>query len=484
MSSTSILLISPSEDFYESILKMLYDKWEVKYKIEWIKNLEGYIPASHIALLDTDALPDNAIAYLAKSSFQLSPRPLILLVNEEPENETEFRTVKSLTSDYLPKESLNSSGLHNTIRYALETNLLKNQLEQQQKRFSSLFYNSVVPAFFLDEELTITGVNEAFLKAFKISKRQALDKSFEGFIESDSQKKKFGNSVATLATGSFEQKARFSTPQTDHTFPGRLKLTPIREPVLQNEIMVEKTTAWHGSLVNVSHIDRLKAVKEKSEKIDMTYRLARTMAHEIRNPLTNVNLAVDQLKAETAGIDDFDMYFDIIERCTQRIDGILSKLLSSSEKQVFKRSKFDVMFLLKEVIRAVRDRSALEGVGIKTEFTIKEAYLEGDIEKLRIAFTNLFTNAIESMDKAKRVINCRVRLDAHYVCIEVEDNGSGMDQRQLESLFDPFFTSKASGVGLGLTSTQTIISEHGGQIDVESEEGMGSIFSVYLPIDQ
>lgn len=483
MSNTSVLLIAPSDEFFSKIEALLLERWGVHYSIERISDLSGDVPHSDIALLDKDALPQQSINFLAESNFHLSPRPVIFMVNKEPESEAEFRTIKSLTSDFLIKANLTSSGLHNTIRYALETNELKLQLEQQQKRYSSLFYNSVEPAFFLDEELFITGVNDAFFETFKISKREALNKNFLNFIESEVQKRELKDKIAKLESGVVDMQVRFSSELSNLNFLGHLKVSPIRESVIRNGVHDNEVTAYHGTLTNISHEERLRAVKEKSKKIAMTYRLARTMAHEIRNPLTNVNLAVDQLKEESGGDEDFEMYFEIIQRCTKRIDGILSQLLSSSAKQVFKRSTFDVVALLKQVVSAIKDRSSLEGVTIEAKYDVKEAQIDGDKEKLKIAFTNLLTNALESMDKESKMITCRVRLDANYVWIDVADNGAGMDQSQLESLFDPFFTSKSKGVGLGLTSTQTIISEHKGEIHVESEKGVGSTFSVYLPID-
>ena len=483
MSRTSVLLISPSEEFFSKIEALLLEKWGEHYSIERIADLKADIPQSDIALLDTDALPDKSINFLAESNFHLSPRPVIFMVNKEPENEVEYRTVKSLTSDFLVKTNLTSSSLHNTIRYASETNELKLQLEQQQKRYSSLFYNSVEPAFFLDEELVITGVNDAFFETFKIAKREALNKSFLNFVESEVQRKELKDRITQLKSGGVDMQVRFSSELNNLNFLGHLKISPIRESSIRDGFHDNEVTAYHGTLTNISHEERLRAVKEKSKKIAMTYRLARTMAHEIRNPLTNVNLAVDQLKEETAGNEDLNMYFEIIQRCTKRIDGILSQLLSSSAKQVFKRSTFDVVQLVQEVVSAIKDRSSLEGVTISAEYDMKAARIDGDKEKLKIAFTNLFTNALESMDKESKIIKSQVRLDANYVRIDVTDNGSGMDQSQLESLFDPFFTSKSKGVGLGLTSTQTIISEHKGEIYVESEKGFGSTFSVYLPID-
>ncbi len=483
MSRTSVLLITPSDEFFSKIESLLLERWGVHYSIKRIADLNADIPKSDIALLDKNALPDKSIDFLAQSNFHLSPRPVIFMVNKEPENEVEYKTVKSLTSDFLVKTNLTSSSLHNTIRYALETNELKLQLEQQQRRYSSLFYNSVEPAFFLDEELVITGVNDAFFETFKISKIEALNKSFLNFIESEVQKRELKDKIEKLKSGGIDMQVRFSSDLNKLNFLGHLKISPIRESSIRDGLHHNEVTAYHGTLTNISHEERLRAVKEKSKKIAMTYRLARTMAHEIRNPLTNVNLAVDQLKEETAGNEDLTMYFDIIQRCTQRIDGILSQLLSSSAKQVFKRSTFDVVALLKQVVSAIKDRSSLEGAVIEAKYDVKEALIDGDKEKLKIAFTNLFTNALESMDKESKIIACRVRLDANYVRIDVADNGTGMDQSQLESLFDPFFTSKSKGVGLGLTSTQTIISEHKGEIYVESEKGIGSTFSVYLPID-
>jgi len=480
---TSILLISPSEELCSQIESLLCEKWSGMYAIEHIKKLDDQIPKSDIALLDKQALQNNSINFLAKANFQLAPRPQILLLSSEPENEEDFKTIKWLTTDFLLKGTLTASGLHNTIRYALETSNLKRQLEHQQKRYSSLFYNSVEPAFFLDEELIITGVNDAFFETFKISKRRALNKSFLNFIDSEVKRKELKESIQNLSPEGIDMKVRFSSEMSNMNFLGHLKLSPIRESSIRDGDNDNQVTAYHGTLTNISYEERLRAVKAKLEKIAMTYRLARTMAHEIRNPLTNINLAVDQLKEETEKSESLNPYFEIIQRCTERIDGILGQLLSSSKKQAFKRIHFDVVALVKEVVEAVSDRSELEGVSLIAEYDLKEVFIDGDREKIEIAFTNLFTNALESMDKESKTIKCRVGLDANYVYVEVKDNGSGMDQRQLESLFDPFFTSKANGVGLGLTSTQTIISEHHGEIYVESEKGRGSTFSVYLPID-
>lgn len=483
MSITTVLLVSPSLEMRDTIDKLLCEKWEELYEIIHVNDLSKDIPASDICLLHEDGLPENSIDFLAQSSFQLAPRPLIYIMNREPQETSEFRTVKSLTADYLLKFQLSASGLHNTIRYALENTNLKLELEQQQKRYSSLFYNAVEPAFFLDKELSITNVNDSFLKTFQLSSGEVVNRKLESFINTKVGRDNLSFNLEEFASNSLDGKFHFKTHNDDSEFLCHVRISPITESELENGILVNRIIAYHGTLRNISHQERLRTVKEKSNKIAMTYRLARTMAHEIRNPLTNVNLAVDQLKEETEGEEHLNLYYGIIERCTKRIDNILGQLLSTSEKQVFKKTKFDLIELFKSVIEEITDRANLEGVNIISDFKIDSVQFDGDKEKLRIAFTNLFTNAIESMDKADPMIKCAAYIDSNYLSIRVKDNGEGMDEKQLESLFDPFFTSKASGVGLGLTSTEAIISEHNGQIDVESKKGTGSTFTIYLPLD-
>jgi PAS domain S-box-containing protein len=479
-----ILLVSSSEQLVSNISAMIPQIEQEKYNLTHIKNYEETIPPSDVVLLDQNALPDKSLDYLAQVSFLLSPRPIILLLQKVPESEKEYRSIKSLTDDYLLQSQLNFYGLNNTVKYALETRRLKVELEQQQKRYSSLFYNAVEPAFFLDEELKITGVNDAFLNVFGIVKRAALNKPLLDFIELDEDRREVQLLIEKLEKGSLDINVKLCSPETKKKFLGRLKISPINESSIEEGVIHTRLTSYHGTLKNISFENRLKAIKESNEKIATTYKLARALAHEIRNPLTNVNLAIDQLKEETKERQDLELYYDIIQRCTGRIDALLGQLLTSSEQHGLEKEAFDGVTLMKEVVAEIKDRSTLEGVELTADYEIKKAPLIGDRKRMKIALTNLFTNALESMDKPEKKIHSYLYEDENYLYIDVEDNGVGMDEEQLESLFDPFYTSKANGVGLGLTSTQTIVAEHNGEIEVKSEKGRGSTFSVCLPLSQ
>ncbi len=482
MNKLNVLILSPSIDFANEINGLLMSKWEDKYATSHFDKVDEGVSDSAIAILDENMLSDDKWSELEKIQQVLDPRPIILVMNDDPKDGQEYLTVKSIATDFLIKDRIQAAGLHNTLTYAMETAKLKLELEQQRKRYASLFYNSGEPAFFLNKDLAITGVNDAFLDNFNLSRKEAFGESILAFVADETKREELRAKVEQGLSHATDLKVKYSSSGSKISFLGRLSLSPISESVMTNGVVESSVSAYHGTLSNISHEERIKAIKKKSDKIATTYKLARTMAHEIRNPLTNVNLAIDQLRAETEGNDHLGLYFDIVQRCTDRIENILSQLLRSSEQQVFDKLEFDVVELSNQIVDEIIDRSRLEGVEVRKEFKYASIKLVGDKEKLKIALTNLLTNALESMDKGRKLVTCRTYIDGAFFCFEVEDNGVGMEESQVESLFDPFFTNKPGGVGLGLTSTQTIISEHGGEINVESEKGKGSIFTIYLPL--
>ncbi len=482
MNKLNVLILSPSLDFAKDLKHLLMSNWEEKYTVIHYDKVDESVADSSIAIIDESFLSDNRWTHLEEVNELLDPRPTILVMNDDPSDEREYLHVKSNVSDFLVKGRFKAAGLHNTLTYALETSKLRLQLKQQRKRYASLFYNSGVPAFFLNSSLGITGVNDAFLDTVNRERDAVVGQSILSFVADQKQREDLMNRIENGGAVSMKVKVRSENSDTKSTFLGHLSISPISESFMKNGVLQTAISDFHGTLTNISHEERIKAIKKKSDKIATTYKLARTMAHEIRNPLTNVNLAIDQLRAETEGNESLELYFDIVQRCTDRIENILSQLLRSSEQQVFEKREFDVMELANVVVDEIMDRARLEGVEIQKEFITSQTVVVGDKEKLKIAFTNLLTNALECMDKEFKLVSCRTYIDGAFFCFEVEDNGSGMEETQAESLFDPFYTSKPEGVGLGLTSTQTIISEHGGEINVESELGKGSVFSIYIPL--
>ncbi len=217
------------------------------------------------------------------------------------------------------------------------------------------------------------------------------------------------------------------------------------------------------------------------EKFASTGRIARTIAHEVRNPLTNINLAMDQLRTDLPVEDENATYlFEMITRNTSRINQLISDLLASTKFAELKQEKTSIYTLLDETLELAKDRIELNNITVEKRYEKNLCLVYADSSKLKIAFLNIIVNAIEAMEPGKGVLFIIAKTETNKCMVEVTDNGHGMDSESQAKLFEPYFTSKPSGNGLGLTNSQNIILNHKGTITVQSEEGKGSSFVVTL----
>lgn len=219
------------------------------------------------------------------------------------------------------------------------------------------------------------------------------------------------------------------------------------------------------------------------EKFSATGRIARTIAHEVRNPLTNINLASEQLKADLPPNENQAYLFDMIHRNSNRINQLISDLLSSTKFTDLVYEKVPVDQLLDEVLTEASDRIALSNISVRKKYNA-QCTVTVDKNKIKIAFLNIIINALEAMEGEKDGVLTITTETANGKCsITIKDTGSGMDEDALARLFEPYFTTRKKGNGLGLTNTQNIILNHKGEIIVESEKGVGTAFIITLNID-
>ncbi len=217
------------------------------------------------------------------------------------------------------------------------------------------------------------------------------------------------------------------------------------------------------------------------EKFSSTGRIARTIAHEVRNPLTNINLAVDELKSEQEGNGECKtLLLDLISRNGERINHLITQLLDSTKFTELKYEKVSINALLDEALEQAKDRLSLNKVKVVKSYSSDICDVSVDTEKIKIAFLNLIVNAIEAMEPEKGILKLYSKGENNKCIVEVSDNGSGMDAESMSKLFEPYFTSKTNGTGLGLTHTQNIILNHKGNISVESKVGKGTTFTITL----
>lgn len=215
------------------------------------------------------------------------------------------------------------------------------------------------------------------------------------------------------------------------------------------------------------------------EKFAASGRIARQMAHEIRNPLTNIGLACEQLRTDATNANDV-IFFDIIDRNAKRINQLVSDLLNSTRFTQLQVEDININELINEVLENANDRLELKSIKLQKNFGSGIPKVSVDKERMKIALLNIIVNAIEAMHAEKGVLTITTSALNNKCCVKISDNGKGINKDELGKIFEPYFTGKSKGTGLGLTSTQNIIFNHKGTIDVESEEGKGSTFIITL----
>jgi signal transduction histidine kinase len=208
-----------------------------------------------------------------------------------------------------------------------------------------------------------------------------------------------------------------------------------------------------------------------------TFKDISALAHEVRNPLTNINLAIEMLELVTGG-DDRKVYLDIIKRSSVRINLLIADLLKYQQLEEIQAEKHSIEELLDEVISMARDRISLKHVIVRKDYALHDCQIALNRQKVKIALTNIIINALDAMPPTGGELKLLTQTGAGKYMISIEDNGCGISEADLANIFKPFFTGKPGGLGIGLATTYDILVSNRIGLTVESEEGMGTIFTL------
>jgi len=232
----------------------------------------------------------------------------------------------------------------------------------------------------------------------------------------------------------------------------------------------------------------------QSEKLAATGKLAATIAHELNNPLQAVQSCI-YLVADQTDPDGHDrQYLDIAREELGRMARIVGRMLDFYRPSDEGRIPTDINFLLEDVIALVRKRLQQGGIEMDLELAPDMPLIAATGDHLKQVFLNMVINALEAMPQGGRLemitryisepdAREKGSVDAGFVEIEFADTGVGIPAEYINNIFDPFYTTKSKGMGLGLSVSYGIVERHGGQIQVESKVGEGTTFIVRLPVE-
>jgi two-component system NtrC family sensor kinase len=232
--------------------------------------------------------------------------------------------------------------------------------------------------------------------------------------------------------------------------------------------------------------EELKKIHEqlfRSEKLASLGKLAAGVAHEINNPLTgvltNASLLLEDLEEGDPRREDVEVIVSETIRCRE----IVKRLLDFARQTKPQKKITNINNLINNIILLVRNQTSFRNIVIDKNLDENLPEVMADLDQIQQVFINLIINASEAMTKGGKLdIDSKLDKSGEYIEVIFKDNGPGIPNHIKARIFDPFFTTKEQGTGLGLSISYGIIERHGGKINLETKQGEGTTFTIFLPV--
>ena len=238
---------------------------------------------------------------------------------------------------------------------------------------------------------------------------------------------------------------------------------------------------YHDQNRHLAGIVDMERQLEKAERLSALGQLAAGVAHEIRNPLNAISMATQRLKrdfvpSDPQKVDDFHNLSGVVRDEIKRLNAIIEEFLTFSKSRRLDFCKFSITEVLQKIVSLIREEASARGIAIETKWRETPALISMDINKLQQAFLNIIKNAMESITGDGKIFITVDKEGKNYIVVSISDTGCGMTTEEIDKIFNPEYTTKEKGLGLGIPLACEIIRGHGGDIRVISRKDKGTIF--------
>ena len=469
-----ILVIDDDEDDYFITGDYIKDIPGQSFVIDWCpiydQALQKIIHREYdLYLIDYRLGSHTGLDLIRQAISHNCDEPLILLTGKG-NMKIDMEAMQVGATDYLVKTELSTEKLERCIRYALDRSSSMKALRHNERKYRNIFERSKDAVFITDENLLIKDVNDGMMTLLGYSKAELLRSCLTDLVED-------GKDKGHLETH-LKRSGEIDDWETIVVSSDGSKLNCIISASMEHDEY--EGSYLQGIIHDITDLKKAEKITLQAEKLAAAGRLVRTLAHEVRNPLNNINLATEQIQHDLKDPDQ-GFFLDIIHRNSHRIEVLISELLNSSRPTEIVLQDSDLRDVLEQTIGVATDRINLKKIRVHQHLSDDSLVIQADVEKLKIALLNIIINAIEAMEESRGELFIHLEQRSEHYIISIRDNGCGISQEHISHLFEPYFTSKRNGMGLGLAATMNIVQAHKGSIDVRSEEGVGTTFTVYFP---
>lgn len=465
----SIAIIDDDEDDFFIINDYLKEIEGREIVVDWYKDYATALEkirtkANNIYLVDYRLGNQTGLDLLAAATELGCDEPIILLTGKG-NKAVDIQAMQSGATDYLIKSELNTEKLERCIRYSMDRSNFLKELKARENKYRNLFRNSKDAVFITDTSLWFIEVNKAA--------NDLLDGAIGDLYQyiQDEKQQAYLRQMLQNREAVSDMELRLHVPGQE---------TKICLLSLSMQQDADENWLVHGILHDITALKRAEVSNLQAEKSSANERLVRMLAHEIRNPLNNISLSVEDLMS-TKGFDDIQRnLLAIVQRNSGRINQIITELLNLTKSPELQYEPCCLHEIIEASLVTTNDRINLQKIAVEKKLPDQPMPIHADKQRLQIAFNNILINAIEAMEvgKGKLLVSAISRNGGYDVSIM--DNGTGIPEEYVNKLFDPFFTMKKNGMGLGLAVTYSIIKSHKGNINIESIPGKGTNFVIHL----
>ncbi|GAQ94360.1 hypothetical protein TAGGR_1540 [Thermodesulfovibrio aggregans] len=224
----------------------------------------------------------------------------------------------------------------------------------------------------------------------------------------------------------------------------------------------------------------------EAEHLAAIGQLSRTIAHEIRNPLNFINLSIDHLIEKLKKEDKNNSnHINLLEKMKQeiyRVNNLITEYLEYVKPLKLNKKVANIIEIIEDVVSIIEATAEKEGINIYKDYTV-DFTVNVDVDLIKSCFLNIITNAIYAMrDSEVKNLFIKTELVDDNILIKISDTGSGVPEEVIDKIFEPFFSTKRDGLGLGLPLAKKVIEEHGGTIEFSSKLGQGTEVKIYIPV--
>jgi PAS domain S-box-containing protein len=322
----------------------------------------------------------------------------------------------------------------------------------------------------VDTDSRIVSTNRKASRLLGLDMRQVQGRPLENLIPSQYLNI---NEVVEQGKGILEKEVDCPGGQGG-TVPLSVSVTPLKDSEGGNM----------GAVIILRDLREIRELQEKvrrSERLAALGRLASGVAHEIRNPLSSIKGFAQYFRDKFETGSEDKSYADIMIQEVERLNRVITQLLDFGRPKELRLDLHPLSQILEHPLQLIQGDLNKRGIKlIESPFPVEEIKVDSD--QITQALLNIFLNAMESMERGGELrVEVVKKLERGGVEIWISDSGLGITQGNLSKIFDPFFSTKKKGTGLGLAITANIIEAHGGEILVESREGKGTTFKIFLP---